>query len=325
MTRKVKYLEYAVGQPMGALSSWPAMALTHHYLVWVAAGSYEKARGKYALLGDDIVIFDEQLYLAYLGVLTSIKVPFKPNSAKNYFEFAKRHFINGSEFTGAYINALCEELNSPQTCVLVWSNLYTRGYINCLQVPEKLFSLLKAGKSSRAILKIIPNTVKGYSINQGEFSKKLVHSILGLGNCNYDYPEAESKAVKLLHLTTSIVLRSEISNIYRQANVNASLIPKEVSNYVKQRQPGFYNDFQTEFAINIEQIVSEHKKLTLTMEAQWKLLYITDKPDIPLLLRPKVPEWIYPFTLGKRNKVKQVMAWRSSYLVKTIRILRSHF
>jgi hypothetical protein len=325
MTRKVKYLEYAVGQPMGALSSWPAMALTHHYLVWVAAGSYENARGKYALLGDDIVIFDEQLYLAYLGVLTSIKVPFKPNSAKNYFEFAKRHFINGSEFTGAYINALCEELNSPQTCVLVWSNLYTRGYINCLQVPEKLFSLLKAGKSSRAILKIIPNTVKGYSINQGEFSKKLVHSILGLGNCNYDYPEAEDKAVKLLHLTTSIVLRSEISNIYRQANVNASLIPKEVSNYVKQRQPGFYNDFQTEFAINIEQIVSEHKQLTLSMEAQWKLLYITDKPDIPLLLRPKVPEWIYPFTLGKRNKVKQVMAWRSSYLVKTIRILRSHF
>jgi hypothetical protein len=256
------------------------MALTHHYLVWVAAGSYEKARGKYALLGDDIVIFDKKLYKSYLGVLTSIKVPFKPNSAKNYFEFAKRHFINGSEFTGAYINALCEELKCPQTCVLVWSNLYTRGYTNCLQVPEELFSLLKAGKSSRAILKIIPNTIKGYGINQGEFSKKLVHSILGLGSCNYDYPEAESNAIKLLHQTTSIVLSSAISSIYRQANVNATLIPKEVLSYVKRRQPEFYDDFQTEFGINIEQIISEHKQLTLSMEAQWKLLYITDKPDI---------------------------------------------
>jgi hypothetical protein len=28
---------YAVGQPMGGLSSWPGLAITHHWIVQVAA------------------------------------------------------------------------------------------------------------------------------------------------------------------------------------------------------------------------------------------------------------------------------------------------
>jgi len=324
MSRKVKYLSYAVGQPMGALSSWPAMALVHHKLVWVAAGSYANAKGKYALLGDDIVIFDQDLYHSYLSVLSSMQIPYKPSYSTKYFEFAKRHFLNGQEFTGAYINSLCEEIKNPQILVLIWSNMYNRGYTNCLEVPEQLIDLLKVRRSARAILHILPLTTNHHGSNQGKFCKKLVLRIFGLGDCNYDYPEAESNAVKLLHQATSLILSNSISSIYRQAAVNASEIPIKIRSYVQKRQPELYADFQTEVNININEIVSEYKLLSKSMEAQWKLLYITKEPNIHLLLRPKVPEWIYPFTLGKRNKVKQVLAWRSSYLVKTIRLLQGH-
>ena len=324
MRRKITYLTYTVGQPMGALSSWPAMALVHHKIVWMAAGSYANAKGKYALLGDDIVIFDRHLYHSYLKELASMHIPFKPNESSCYFEFAKRHFINGQEFTGAYINSLCEEIKKPQTFVLVWTNMYNRGYSNCLEIPEQLINLLKVRRSAKAVLQILPFTTNHHGSDQGKFCKTLVHAILGLSACNYNYPAAEDNAIKLLHQATSVILSNSISSIYRQAAENLDEIPTKVRDYIKKRQPELYANFQTEVNININEIMSEYKLLTKSMEAQWKLLYITKNPNIPLLLRPKVPEWIYPFTLGKRNKVKQVLAWRSSHLVKTIRLLQGH-
>lgn len=35
--RVPEYIRYAVGQPMGALSSWAMLALTHHFIVQYAA------------------------------------------------------------------------------------------------------------------------------------------------------------------------------------------------------------------------------------------------------------------------------------------------
>jgi hypothetical protein len=305
---------------MGALSSWPAMALVHHRLVWVAAGSYSKARNKYRILGDDIVIFDEKLYRSYLDLLSNLQVTFKPNSSTHYFEFAKRHFVNGHEITGGYINAMCESLKRPNVAVLVWCNMSNRGYHNCDQVPEKLMDLLKVKPSVRAPLRILPFTLIGE--NQGKYAKKLLLSIFGLGDCNWNYPGAEESAIKLIHQAASIILSSSISSIYRQAAQNAGSIRENVKAYIKRKQPRLYADFQTEVNMNIEEIVAEQSLLTKSLEAQWKLIYLTTNPDIKLLLRPKVPEWVYPFTLGKENKVTQVLSWRSSHLIKTIRLLQ---
>lgn len=66
-------VRYSVGQPMGFLSSWPAMALSHHVLVHTAfmraykrvdasgnLGVFNRSNlgmfDKYVILGDDIVI-----------------------------------------------------------------------------------------------------------------------------------------------------------------------------------------------------------------------------------------------------------------------------
>jgi len=62
--------KYAVGQPMGAYSSFAMLALTNHLLVHVAHlkafnKSLTKGLGSYAVLGDDIVISDRELANSY--------------------------------------------------------------------------------------------------------------------------------------------------------------------------------------------------------------------------------------------------------------------
>jgi len=101
---------YAVGQPMGALSSWAMLAVTHHLLAQLA---YQRAlahnpglvslfidtlNGRpwysgYEVLGDDIVFFEEEVAIRYLDIMAEIGVPI--NLAKSVvgenptFEFAK--------------------------------------------------------------------------------------------------------------------------------------------------------------------------------------------------------------------------------------------
>jgi len=70
------------------------MALTHHFIVWLAAARAQKGpRGCYALLGDDIVICDPSIALEYKLIMEELKVeisPSKTHRSKDLYEFAKR-------------------------------------------------------------------------------------------------------------------------------------------------------------------------------------------------------------------------------------------
>jgi hypothetical protein len=87
---------YAVGQPMGALSSWAILAVSHHLLVQIAARRTGMTGwfAHYALLGDDIIIADKTVAGAYLDLITSLGVTI--NLSKSFeinggtCEFAKR-------------------------------------------------------------------------------------------------------------------------------------------------------------------------------------------------------------------------------------------
>jgi hypothetical protein len=98
-----KDVRYAVGQPMGALSSWAMLALTHHVIVQYAAhltrASDEQPRwfGRYAVLGDDVVIADRRVAEVYLRVIESLGVKVGLSKSlisekKPVLEFAKRFF-----------------------------------------------------------------------------------------------------------------------------------------------------------------------------------------------------------------------------------------
>nr|WMI40084.1 MAG: RNA-dependent RNA polymerase [Rhizoctonia cerealis duamitovirus] len=106
---KQKTVRYAVGQPMGALSSWAMLALTHHFIVQYCAYIERVMPVRkglpiwfdgYAVLGDDIVIANKQVANRYKLVMASLGVTI--GLAKSLvspygtaLEFAKRTFWNG--------------------------------------------------------------------------------------------------------------------------------------------------------------------------------------------------------------------------------------
>jgi hypothetical protein len=103
-------IKYQTGQPMGAYSSWPAMALTHHYIVKLAALKVNKQNfWDYSLLGDDIVIADTSVAESYRAILKTLDMPIsdaKTHVSKDIYEFAKRWVYFGIEVTPFSIGGL---------------------------------------------------------------------------------------------------------------------------------------------------------------------------------------------------------------------------
>jgi len=119
---KGKGLTYATGQPMGALSSWAMLALTHHMIVQF---SVNRVRGtqttwymNYEVLGDDIVIFDHDIYLEYLKVMSELGVPCNPSKSipalnRPVCEFAKRTSLGLVDVSGLSWKEFLQGNNLP--------------------------------------------------------------------------------------------------------------------------------------------------------------------------------------------------------------------
>lgn len=94
-------LRYAVGQPMGMLSSWAAMAITHHAII----NYCKKDKSFYAVIGDDMAIASKsgaeryEEVLDRLGMEISKDKSIKSSNSTNLGEIAKRLFINGGEIS----------------------------------------------------------------------------------------------------------------------------------------------------------------------------------------------------------------------------------
>jgi hypothetical protein len=97
---QVTHVKYAVGQPMGAYSSWAMLALLHHLIVFMAwRRSGYKGPLLYLVLGDDVVIANKSIAENYLSLLAEIGSPINLTksivSSNGSFEFAKRFVFAG--------------------------------------------------------------------------------------------------------------------------------------------------------------------------------------------------------------------------------------
>jgi len=107
----IGHVRYAVGQPMGAYSSWAMLALTHHFIVQMAAWStnvtsHSTLFRDYAVLGDDIVLWNKLVAEKYHEIMTSLGVEI--GIAKSVIspkglglEFAKRTLFKGTDVSPA--------------------------------------------------------------------------------------------------------------------------------------------------------------------------------------------------------------------------------
>jgi len=87
-------INYSVGQPMGAYSSWAMLALTHHVIVRYAAfQAGVKGSFNYVVLGDDIVINHDKVAQEYLHIMRALGVSINMSKSivsSDMVEFAKR-------------------------------------------------------------------------------------------------------------------------------------------------------------------------------------------------------------------------------------------
>jgi len=96
------FVRYTRGQPMGALSSWPAMALVHHMVVLYAAflSGLSLEFKDYLVLGDDVVIANKDVAEKYvevcdsLGISVSLSKSFVSTSS-GLLQFASQVYLNG--------------------------------------------------------------------------------------------------------------------------------------------------------------------------------------------------------------------------------------
>jgi hypothetical protein len=101
-SKNLKY-KYSVGQPMGALSSWASLAITHHLILQLSARlTYKNVEwfDKYELLGDDIIIFDTLVASQYLSLMKDLGVDINLSKSVispkgEVIEFAKKTYLNG--------------------------------------------------------------------------------------------------------------------------------------------------------------------------------------------------------------------------------------
>jgi hypothetical protein len=97
---KGKPYRWATGQPLGAHSSWPSFAISHHIVMRAA---YQKAgidpKDQYLLLGDDMAAKNSEAILHYCNYLQQLGVAISPTKGLKAYscEFAKRIFWRGYE------------------------------------------------------------------------------------------------------------------------------------------------------------------------------------------------------------------------------------
>jgi len=126
-------VRYAVGQPMGAYSSWAMLALTHHVIVHVAATNASLRLTddvNYAVLGDDFIINNNSVAAEYLELmkLFGVSISLGKSVISNRFtEFAKTLRGPGCNLSpigaGAILSATRSAYMLPQLFLASFGNV----------------------------------------------------------------------------------------------------------------------------------------------------------------------------------------------------------
>lgn len=109
-------VKWKVGQPLGLLSSWGSFALWHHIIIEYCANQEGLTSFRdYAVLGDDVVIWNSavavkyQRQMKFLGIPINLTKSVTGDSQRSQIEFAKRHARDGVEISGISYNLLSKD------------------------------------------------------------------------------------------------------------------------------------------------------------------------------------------------------------------------
>lgn len=144
---------------MGLYASWPLMALTHHLILLY--GCYLEGidpKGRYYLLGDDLIIVGTDVYNAYKKVLDLAQMLVneqKTFSSPWFVEFAKRYFLHGVDITPLPVGAYLSSKGSVNGIVVATDNAIAKSCLpsleTCQYARKGLFNELVCILSKRKV------------------------------------------------------------------------------------------------------------------------------------------------------------------------------
>lgn len=157
---------YRAGQPMGAYSSWAAMALSHHVMVQLSAINAQVVKpgnyfADYCLLGDDLVIANREVALQYKILCSQLDMPISEEKtlvSEKMLEFAKRIVISGVEVSGFSIGGFLETWKKYSLLHEFLRNQATHGWnLPISEHPDLIratFSFFKRPAQAERIIKL---------------------------------------------------------------------------------------------------------------------------------------------------------------------------
>jgi len=139
-------INYSVGQPMGAYSSWAVFSLSHHFVLYCAIRlcGLNPQDKHYMMLGDDIVIFGKTLADKYRSLMDDLKVEIADHKSfvsERYFEFAKRSYLKGLDVSPYPIGAIVAAKTQTEL-VTALRDLFRKEQ-KLEQFPEFIYKILR--------------------------------------------------------------------------------------------------------------------------------------------------------------------------------------
>jgi len=155
---------YAVGQPMGAYSSWAMLALTHHIIIYVACSRAEVdySTVNYAVLGDDVIINNDDVAIKYREIMNDLGIEIslgKSVISARFTEFAKRlQGPNDLDFSpigaGAVLAACRSGYLFPALFRAAWHNVLL-SVQDALDLADKVPSGLVARRDVKKFMSLV--------------------------------------------------------------------------------------------------------------------------------------------------------------------------
>jgi hypothetical protein len=233
---KGEYYNYAVGQPMGAYSSWAMLAVTHHVIVHKAAERCGLNNfSDYAVLGDDIIIQNDKVAQEYLMIMKSLGVGINMNKtvvSTDLLEFAKRLTTRTHDISPVGPGAILSTIRRPLMAGILFSDLNLRGMIS------------------------ISDTFKDY-LSSFPFKVKRMGIVLGIFGIRGQFLSLSQLDVETLSWISNVELIDHHSFVESLRNQSITESLKEAESAVKtakQEEKFFYKNF---FRLSVGKTVTQ--------------------------------------------------------------------
>jgi len=125
---------YKVGQPMGARSSFPMLALTHHVIIQIAASRAKCSKyTEYGVIGDDSALTQASVSENYKAIMAAYGIKINPTksieasgSLLSAAEICKRVFISGVEISSIPVKTICKTIRDGKLATQLQNELTNR-------------------------------------------------------------------------------------------------------------------------------------------------------------------------------------------------------